>query len=150
MRLDFFMLADGASSPDGKVYVHGGAVTRASSPTLPTQVFVAGVLRLLVDPSDIGGPPHEVAFQWSRPDRAEWKTLLEAPVAPSVPKGGIREGEDVGFVIVAQMLIEFSVAGSHAIRVLLDGHEVCERRLYIDAPQGSGGGSTAAETTVKE
>jgi len=55
MRLDAFILAEAATAaPDGKLYVHGGGLTRVVCPVFPFVLpQLALVARLLVDESDL-------------------------------------------------------------------------------------------------
>jgi hypothetical protein len=131
MRLDFFMLADDASSPDGKVYIHGGAITRAHVPSFPAQVLVAAIARLLVDPEEIGGPSHPVSFEWVGPGQADPSQVASTDVAPIDPPGGFGGGEDVGLVVVAKMLVPCQGPGPHEVRFRMDGEVICSRRLYV-------------------
>jgi uncharacterized protein DUF6941 len=135
MKLDFFMLADGASSPDGKAYIHGGAITRVYPMSFPAPTMLTAVMRFLVDPDEVGGPTRTVFIEWSTPERpSSWVPVVTGDVAPQIPEGvGFREGEDLGMLIVAHMVIGFENPGSHHVRLRLDTDVVCERRLYVIA-----------------
>jgi hypothetical protein len=71
MRLDAFLLADAVSTPpDGKVYVHGGGLTRIMAPSLPFILPQLGVLaRFEVDESELQAP-HEFVISLTGPDGA--------------------------------------------------------------------------------
>jgi hypothetical protein len=52
VRLDFALLADAASTVEGKIYILGGGVSRVTAPTLPWAQSLAVCLRLIADPDD--------------------------------------------------------------------------------------------------
>jgi hypothetical protein len=130
VKLDFFMLADDASAPDGKVYIHGGAITRAYPPNYPAPFVVTAVTRVLVDPDEIDGPPHPFSVEWFAPRDIAPSGVARTDIIPSKPTTGVREGEDIGIVIVARMAVQLPQPGSYRVRVRLDGEVVCERQFY--------------------
>jgi hypothetical protein len=135
MRLDFFMLADGASVAAGKLYVHGGAITRISPPTLPSApVILSLVARFLIDEPDFGGPPVDVLIEWQRPNRTELFPPITTQIQADAPSEAFREGEDQGTVILVNALVGFDEPGPHHVVLHLGGDVVAERRLFV-APQ---------------
>jgi hypothetical protein len=61
MRLDTFLLADAVASADGKVYIHGGSVTRLRVPVLPFPLGQLGVYARLLPEDDAELlEPHEL------------------------------------------------------------------------------------------
>jgi hypothetical protein len=76
MRLDTFLLADAASAPpDGKIYVHGGGITRIDAPMLPFTLQLGIVIRLVVSEDELREAHH---FSLAFTDRAG------APVHPTM------------------------------------------------------------------
>lgn len=135
MTLDFFMLADGASVAEGKLYIHGGAITRVNPPALPSPpAFITVVARFLIDEDDLGKPPVEVAIEWKKPDGTDLFPPLRAQVAVELPPEGMREEEDQGTIIIANALVGFETAGAHSVLLRLNGDVVASRRLFVAAP----------------
>jgi hypothetical protein len=80
MRLDSFLLADGASAHDGKLYLLGGGVTRINPPQLPwIHPQLALVLRLRFDHLDDVAADHTVGVSLWYPDGS---SLLAPPTFP--------------------------------------------------------------------
>ena len=129
MRLDFLMLADGANVAEGKVYVHGGAVTRATFPGFPSNpMLLTAVARFLIDADELGTPQQrEVAFEMSRDDGTQ--VDLGGGTLRWEPVGEVREDEEQAVVVVAPMLIVFQGPGRYELRLLLNGEVVGTRRL---------------------
>lgn len=132
MTLDFFMLADGASVAEGKLYIHGGAITRVNPASLPSgPTLIAVVARLLIDEEDRGNPPVDVAIEWEKPDGTQLMPPLRAHVSADVPPDGIREGEDQGTIIVANALVVFDTAGPHSVLLRLNADVAVARRFFV-------------------
>lgn len=131
MRLDFFVLADGASAPDGKVYIHGGAITRVFPTGFPATTVMAAVTRLLFDADEIGGEPRPFTIELAEPEQDSWQTIGDVGLVPEEPAGGAREGEDLAIIVVAGLVISFSRPGSYRFRVMLGSDELAVRRVYV-------------------
>jgi hypothetical protein len=129
MRVDFFMLADGASVAEGKVYIHGGAITRVHAASYPSPpIAITAVARFLVDPADAESS-HRVSIEWLQPNGVAWPPIsTEIPIDQVMER--FREGEEQGVLIVANSLISFEMPGSHEVRLRLDDQIVRERRLF--------------------
>jgi hypothetical protein len=134
VTLDFLILADGANVAEGKLYVHGGAVTRATFPAFPSNPMVlTAVARFLIDVDELEEPQQRVVvFQMRRDDgvhveigRGELRWDPRAALAP------IRQDEDQGVVLVAPMLIAFERPGRYELQLLLDGELVGSRGMLI-------------------
>jgi hypothetical protein len=134
MRLDVFMLADGANAAEGKLYIHGGAITRVTPPTLPSPpIMLSVVVRLLADEADPDQLSLPIAVTWLRPDG----TTLIATEATAVTErpAEAMEGEDLGAVIIINALVAFDVAGRHEISFSFDGDPpVATRGLFVAPP----------------
>jgi hypothetical protein len=88
MQLDTFMLADAATgAPDGKLYIHGGGITRIAAPEIPwTQPQLAIVTRLLMAPED-WGQTHRLQVLLLAPDRTPLMPTanVEIPAPSQLP-----------------------------------------------------------------
>jgi hypothetical protein len=129
MKLDFLMLADGASSADAKVYIHGGAITRVYGPALPFgPIPIAIIARLLVEEADRNTSP-EFTVEVLRPDGS----ALLPPVTGQIPGAPFLDvsqtGEERGVVIVLNAFSMFDVSGVHRVVFRLDGEVLAERPL---------------------
>jgi hypothetical protein len=129
MRLDFLMLADGANVAEGKIYVHGGGLTRATFPEFPSNpMFLTAVARFLMDADELGAlQEREVAFEMLHDDGT--RVELGGGQLRWDPGEQVREDEEQAVVLVAPMLIAFQAPGSYELRLLLDGEPVGTRRL---------------------
>jgi hypothetical protein len=92
MELDTFMLADAATgTPDGKLFIHGGGITRITPPIIPwTQPQLAIVARLRMGPED-WDQEHELQLSLLDPDGAlimpPAPVTVEAPQRPDAAEG---------------------------------------------------------------
>lgn len=129
MKLDFLILADGANVGEGKVYIHGGAITRATFHDFPSQpMLLTAVARFLLDEDERGNPQRrEVTFEMARADGTA--VTLGAGQLSWEPVTPIREDEDQAAVLVAPMLIVFERPGRYELRLHLDGELVGARGL---------------------
>jgi Family of unknown function (DUF6941) len=128
MRLDAFLLADAARvADDGKLYIHGGGVTKIEAPSLPWLVPRLSVaLRFQVEDEDFDGwPPGMVRLVFQAPDRGE---ILHAvlPFPDEPPTGGV-EGEEVFLQLVLNLEpLPVAITGAHRFELSLD-----ERMLRV-------------------
>jgi hypothetical protein len=131
VKVDFFILADAASAAEGKLYLHGGAITRLNLASLPAAVTLAGAVRLLVDESDPTKPPQRFGVEWHRPDGTLLGPALEAETPPEPQQEGLREGEERGLLVILTFALVIDAYGPHEVRVTLDGEHAAERRLLV-------------------
>jgi hypothetical protein len=120
MELDLFLAADAAASFEGKLYIHGGSITRLTPPFLPwAHPQLALVARFALEPKDYEAE-QVLRFRLVRPDG---QTGLDAssPV-PSEPTPQLLEGEQ-GFKIAVITVagIVFDQEGLYRIEVDIDG-----------------------------
>jgi hypothetical protein len=65
MQVETFLLADAASAPpDGKLYIHGGGITRINAPMLPFSLQLGVAVRLEVTEAELR-EPHTFALSFS-------------------------------------------------------------------------------------
>ena len=139
MRLDFFLLADAVAISDGKLYVHGGGVTKLTPPFLPwVQPQLAVLVRFRIDgPEDMSGK-HEFTLTLLGPGGEEVvpalvSTLDFASKATEVTSAV--EGEErFGLVSVNLLGVVFSEAGVYELGVRLDDEPVARMTLPVVAP----------------
>jgi hypothetical protein len=124
------MLADGANVAEGKLYVHGGAVTRATFTAFPSNpMLLTAVARFLIDVDELGTPQQrEVSFRMYRDD--ETHVDLGGGSLRWQPVGQVREEEEQAVILVAPMLLVFRRPGRYVLQLLLDGEPVGGRGLF--------------------
>jgi|SRR5579884_1087658 len=135
MKLDFFILADGVNVAEGKVYIHGGAITRIHPPSFPSPPLgVTAAIRLLVEPEEFDASSHSIVLDFRRRDGSDsWSTILDGEMHFDPRPSDTHEGEDQGFLVVAQMGLAFPDPGAREIRLRIDGQELATRGLFVTA-----------------
>jgi hypothetical protein len=143
VKLDFFLLADAAdASPDGKLYVHGGAITRLDAPGLPAAVRVTVVARLLIEDDDEPESTHTGSIEWIQPDGTRLGKADAKIVVAATHAAGLRRGEEQGILIVAPVAFVVEAFGPYEVRLALDGERLATRRLLairVEAAESDGG-----------
>ena len=127
MILDFVLLADAANIADGKLYVHGGALTRFNVPGFPFQVpTIAVVIRLILEEGDIGRE-RRIAIDWFRDGEQIEPASIEGPIQPTLPLV-VAEGEETSAIVVAMINgLPLPEQAIYEVVVRLDG-EVISRK----------------------
>lgn len=122
MRLDCFLLADAAAAEGGKLYIHGGGITRlnvASVPLILPQLAV--VIRWVAEPEDLLDD-HLVEFSLSDPGGGAVIPRTRLPMA--IGKGRDLEVADGEERIVQLALgfagVPFRKFGVYSLMVSLD------------------------------
>jgi hypothetical protein len=137
MRLDVCWLADAATgTPDGKLFIHGGGITRLSPPQLPwVHPMLALVLRFQIDRDD-ANQPHEIGLQIVAPDGTQ--LLSPAPAVAVDPGRPIAvEGEETYLQAVVQLAgLVFASAGIFTFNVSVDADIVRALPVAVVAPLG--------------
>jgi hypothetical protein len=67
MRLDCLLVADAAAALEGKLYIHGGGITRVTPPMFPWAQPMAFCIRLLPDEDDDLGVARKLALRMTDP-----------------------------------------------------------------------------------
>lgn len=136
MKLDFALLADAATGlPDGKLYVHGGGITRIAAPVVPwPQPSLALVLRFMTGPED-WGQVTKLKFSLEDPDGASVLPPAEVSTEVATPVVEVEEGEDTAFQVVLNLGggVLFPRLGLFTFRVSIDDKEVKELPLAVVA-----------------
>lgn len=127
MILDFVLLADAASMAEGKLHVHGGAITRFNVPQFPFHVpTVAIVIRMILEEGDVGRE-RTIALDWFRDGEPIPPVSIEGPIQPNPPLVAV-EGEEVSAIVVATVNgLPLDEPGLYELVVRLDG-EVISRK----------------------
>lgn len=115
MRLDTVLFADAASAIGGKLYIHGGGITRIEAPTFPwTHPQLAIVVRLEVEDRDrerwaVEAPMLSVALR--DPDGKDLIETVALPLRGDLPPpSGTEEPRYLHMVLTAGPL-EFAREG---------------------------------------
>jgi Family of unknown function (DUF6941) len=130
MILDFVAVADAANIADGKLYLHGGCVTRFNVPQFPFFVPVAIVARLIHEPAD-EDRERTIQIQW-RHDGEAVTPPIEGPIRsprPAPPLAPV-EGEETSGIIVATFNpLPLPSPGIYELLVMLDGDVISRKTL---------------------
>ena len=132
MELDSFLLADAASVADGKLYVHGGGITRIAAPELPwVHPQLAIVIRLRLDPDDLQDKGATLQVRLFAPDGSFVVPNADVPL-PAGQRTPKAEGEE-GFaqVVLTVAPVPFEREGTYLLEVALDGRPIREMRIPV-------------------
>jgi len=133
LELETFLLADAASSFEGKLYVHGGGITRLNAPTLPLILpSLALVLRLRPEREDFG-VTHQMNVTLTDPDGGVVFPPLPLPFeAPEAVE--TVEGEEVYFSLTLNLpMLTFARAGVYTMSIAIDDNKVRTSTLPVVA-----------------
>lgn len=137
MKLDMALLADAAAGPpDGKLYIHGGGITRITALIQPwPQPSLAIVLRFLTESQD-WGKPATISIELEDPAGDKATPPGDMPVEiPGNSYDDTIEGEQTALQIVLNLNnIVFRQLGLFTFTVLLDGDVVARLPLAVVAP----------------
>lgn len=123
MRFDFALLADAAQVVDGKLYVHGGGLTRLNAASLPWVQPLSVCMRLGPDAHDdlsrewqfevvVIGPEDNPIFAHRTPIRLQQPAIA------------IAEGEQPGVLLALTLgALVVHAYGPHRVTLALDGAE---------------------------
>ena len=152
MRLDAFLLADAVSAPpDGKVYVHGGGLTRITAPTLPFTLPVLGILaRFQIEDSELD-EPHTFVFSLKDADGNDVIPPGELQSDPYPPRAPMPEGEEHYLQLALNLAhITFPTAGVYHFELRADDHPVKSMTFPVVPMQATPTGAARAEPTPTE
>jgi hypothetical protein len=138
MRLDSFLLADAATAnADGRVYIHGGGITRFDVPGLPFGTPLSIYLRFIVDDDELSSP-HEFEIEFTDPTGAR---VIPLPTLTFQPGEVINlpEGEEQYMQMALQFgQVGFTRAGVHTLVVRCDGKELRRMTLPVAVTEQGG------------
>ena len=133
MRFDSLLLADAIDTSGGRLYIHGGGVTRIDAPILPwTHPQLAFLIRLLAqDTADLQAP-HRLGIRVDGPDGEVVipETVFEAGLPADAPLPVDGEEPYRNLTLTASPLT-FPRPGVYTIHLALDGQEVHTMRLLV-------------------
>lgn len=135
MRLGMLMLADNAAGADGKLYIHGGGISRITPPTIPwTHPMLTLVLRLDFDSIDDILARHELVFAILDPEGTTIAGPGDLTLDRDEPPPGILKGEPL-YTHVALTIapITFEREGLHEVHIDLDGAPAIRLALPVAA-----------------
>jgi hypothetical protein len=128
MHVSFALFADAANiSQEGKLNILGvfDALQVGTLPTVHPRATM--IVRLKADPDDAGR--HTLAFGWTGPDGEElWSSSGDLEVGPP-PQGAL----ELDVPVIASIDLPIREAGTHAMRVSLDGDLCAELLLHVRA-----------------
>lgn len=122
MRLDLMMLADAATAgPEGKLFIHGGGISRISAPMLPwTQPHLGLVARFEMDADDYDRP-HEFQLAVTGPGNAVMVPPAQLPIPPQ-HRPDAAEGEELYMNIALGLAtLTFTQEGVYRFELRMDG-----------------------------
>ena len=122
MRLGMLMLADNAAAAEGKLYIHGGGISRITPPRLPwAHPMLTLMLRLDADDVDDLDAAHQIVVAIVDPDGAFIVGPGDLTVERPTPQL-LLEGEPlVAYLAVTVAPVTFERAGLHEVQVDVDG-----------------------------
>lgn len=133
MRLTYAFLATAAEiSPDGKFYVLGGDFDTLQAARLPlVQPVIAVVLRFAVAPEE-SRVERQMHLSLHRPDGELIGEATEFPIIPTPIS--TQPTREAGLCVVVNLLTTtFSDLGTYSVRISVDGQEVGNLPLHIEA-----------------
>ncbi len=145
MRVDHLLLADAATGADGKIYIHGGGITRISPPGVPFILpQLAVVIRLLVD-EDEPDRPQQLVVRLTDPagDLVLPPAMVEVNAAeveglkswtPETASGWAVDEERALNVMLTIAGIPLTREGTHRLSLSIDDDEVRTMSLPVLVP----------------
>jgi hypothetical protein len=140
VELDAFLLADAASIADGKLYVHGGGITRIAAPMFPwAHPQLAIVLRVRTNPGEFDGETALLQVRLIAPDGSFVVPAAEIPVP--VPRQPVGVPDEEHFVQVTFSIapVPFPQPGTYRLEIGLEGSVLRQASIpVIELPQAPG------------
>ncbi|MFN8132801.1 MAG: hypothetical protein U0R70_14740 [Solirubrobacteraceae bacterium] len=132
MQLDSFLLADAAAALEGKLYVHGGGITRINSPRFPLVQQLAFVLRFLAVDQDDLTSAHTIGVSLTAPDHEFLVPEQGLRIQPPAEYLNVVEGETraINVALTVNGLV-FPAAGMYSAQAYLDGEVVRDLPLPV-------------------
>jgi hypothetical protein len=129
MRVDVFLLADAATVADGKLYVHGGGITRINTHVLPLLVPTTLTVRFAMEARELE-EAHRFSWVVRNPDGS---LLMPEAVLDSSPgeKAELIEGEEGYLQLTIQMPLMVQHAGVHRVTFSVDGEIVRDMTVPV-------------------
>ena len=132
-----FIVAEAAYASEGKLYIHGGALTNIAPPGFPwMHPQLALVLRLVVVPDDFE-TEHSIHVALYDDERNEITPSLLVPVLPeSMPPMQVNRPMHLNAALTIAN-VTFERPGFYDFVVSVDGVEVGSERLVVHEPRSA-------------
>lgn len=131
MRLDAFLLADSATTVEGKLFILGGGVTRLTVPDVPTGFpLLAVVARFRADHIDDLRETHFVRFRMESPD-GDLVVDIESIELAAPGAEGAEEEELYGNLVLSFGPVVLPVIGLYDLGLWVDGELVRTMKLPV-------------------
>ncbi len=130
MRLDSFLIADNATVADGKLYVHGGGITRINALSLPLAMSLTVAVRLLVEEDEIG-TTKRLTLAVTDPDGSSM--LPPAPIDLPIERPGpdMLPDEEMLLQMTVGMALQFTRGGTYHFKLTIDEEVLRDLRLPV-------------------
>jgi len=148
MKLDMAMLSDAATAlPDGKLYIHGGGVTRITATVLPwTQPQLAIVARFLLEEGD-EDESHMLGLTFTNPQGHNMLPETSIEVAPQEQPAAV-EGEERFLQLALNIAaLTFTADGVYHVGLSLNGETVRSLPIAVIGVAPTGAPSSAPAGT---
>jgi len=134
MELTYAFLANSAEmSSDGKLYLMGADFNRLLG-TYPLTLQSMSLIVKMVFPPEECNREYHFSAEFIAPDGSRLEPYFERNISPSVPDEPDRKSSLI--ILLAINGMTFPTAGTYDVRVLLDGEEKKNLRLYaLEVPQ---------------
>ena len=137
MELETFMVADAASAAEaGKLYIHGGGVSRLNPPRLPwlqPQLAIVTVFR--VEPDDLG-QVRRIGITLNAPTGDIVGPAFEHTIGPIERPPTLLPGEDQRVQLVLTMSpVSFPRPGTYRLTLAVDGRPARGINIAVAPPR---------------
>lgn len=123
LDLEYAGLADAAASHGGKLYIHGGGITKLSVPTLPFAVPMLALVIILKPGEKDYGRARNLAIRFVNPDGVDMMPPDPSPMKVG-PRPELLEGEDSFIHLILNFAaIPLLRTGLHRLVIEIDGVE---------------------------
>lgn len=119
MHLESFILADAATVAEGKLYVHGGGISRINAPSLPLAMQLTAAIRLIIDREDLGRS-HQVMLVVVDPDGSMLMPPISFEPVFEDRNPQMLPDEEQSLQVTLGMGLQFSRAGTYRIKLTVD------------------------------
>lgn len=132
MRFETLMLADNAAAVQGKLYIHGGGITRLTPPQLPwAHPMLTFVLQVVGDDVDDLRGQHQLRLIVADPQGGFIVGPADVTLQHDAPLE-LLEGEAlIAYVSITVAPLLLATEGVHMIHVELDGEHVADLPLPV-------------------
>lgn len=130
MRVDVFLLSDAATVAEGKLYVHGGGISRINAISLPMPVQLTLTVRVVLDAEEVP-EVHRFSFSVTDPDGSHMLPPAVLETSGDEPVEGRVEGEEIALQFTLGMGLSFPRAGIYRFGLTVDEEHLRETRVAV-------------------